>query len=129
MRSLLRVAVSAVLFGLIAGVTLVLTGNFLMKKLGLEKTLRQMVGIGKVTQTVSRDDVPSLTKAPGSTKRPTATGMPTPPNLTVAPPETTPDVLVTIDGNKNEETDGTVVDDEKVQGYLKMYTGIEGLAD
>lgn len=128
MKSLLRVAVSAVLFGLIAGVTLVLTGKFLIKKLDLEKTLRQMVGIGKVTQSVSPTDVPPLTKTPGPTKSPTATGAPTPPNLTVALPETTPDVLVTIDGTKNEKPDETVVDDETVQGYLNMYTGIAGLA-
>lgn len=127
-RSMLRIAVSAVVFGVIAGVTLVLTGNFLIKKLGLEKTLRQMVGIGTVTQAVSPNDVPSLTKAPGATKNPTATGVPTPPGLDVTPPGTTPEIFVTIDGNKNERPEGTENGDDTVLGFLNMYTGIAELS-
>ena len=123
-RSMLRIAVSAVVFGVIAGVTLVLTGNFLIKKLGLEKTLRQMVGIGTVTQAVSPNDVPSLTKAPGATKNPTATGVPTPPGLDVTPPGTTPEIFVTIDGNKNERPEGTENGDDTVLGFLNMYPGV-----
>lgn len=128
LKSLFRVALSAVLFGVIAGATLVLTGNFLVKKLGLEKTLRQVVGVGKITQAVSPSDVPTLTKAPGTTKNPTATRVPTPPNLNVTPPETTPEVVVTVDGNKNEKTEGTETNDDTVLGFLNMYTGIADLS-
>lgn len=127
-KSLLRLAATAVVFGLIAGVTLVLTGSFLIKKLGLEKTLRQVVGIGTVTQAPSNTDFPSATKAPGTAKNPVATGTPSVADLTTTPPKATPEVLVTIDGNKNENESGTVVDDEMIQGYLNMYTGIADLS-
>ena len=124
-KSILRIAGSAVLFGLIAGVTLVLTGSFLIKKFGLEKTLRQAVAIGKVTQAVSPTGVPSPSKAPTATKDPTITGTPT---LEVVPPKATPEITVTIGGNKNEETADAVIDDETVQGFLNMYTGIADLS-
>ncbi len=124
-KSLLRLAGSAVVFGLIAGITLVLTGNFLIKKLDLEKTLRQAVGIGKVTQAVSPTGVPSPSKAPTATKTPGTTGTPT---LDVDPPRATPQVIVTIDGNKNDGKEDTVIDDETVQGFLNMYTGIADLS-
>ncbi len=62
-KSLLRLAATAALFGLIAGFVLVLSGKFFIKKFGLESTLRQMVGIGKVTQAVSSTGDASPTKA------------------------------------------------------------------
>ena len=124
-KSMLRLAGSAVLFGLIAGVTLVVTGNFLIKKFGLEKTLRQSVEIGKVTQAVSPTGVPSLSEIPTASKNPVTTGTPTAETVL---PKTTPEVIVSIDGNKNEETADAVIDDETVQGFLNMYTGIADLS-
>lgn len=125
LKSLLRLAGAAVVFGLIAGVTLVVTGNFLIKKFGLEKTLRQAVDIGKVTQAVSSTGGPTLSKAPTSTKNPVMTGTPA---LEADPPKTTPDVIVTIDGSGTEEKENVVIDDETVQGFLNMYTGIADLS-
>ena len=124
-KSMLRLAGTAVVFGLIAGVTLVVTGNFLIKKFGLEKTLRQAVDIGKVTQAVSSTGGPTLSKAPTSTKNPVMTGTPA---LEADPPKTTPDVIVTIDGSGTEEKENVVIDDETVQGFLNMYTGIADLS-
>ena len=95
-KSLLRLAGAAVVFGLIAGVTIVLTGSFLIKKLGLETTLRQAVGIGKATQAVSPTGAPSFSKDPGTTKSPTATETPTQPNLTVDPPKATPPGMISV---------------------------------
>jgi len=40
----------------------------------------------------------------------------------------TPPVIVTIDGNKTEGKEENVIDDETVQGFLNMYTGIADLS-
>ena len=72
-KSLLRLAVSAVVFGLFAGFALVLSGKFFIKKFGLESTLRQMVGIGTVTQAASPTATPALTRPVTPTKSPTET--------------------------------------------------------
>lgn len=127
-KSLLRLAVTAAVFGIVAGFTLVLSGKFFIKKFGLESTLRQVVAIGKVTQAPSNTQVPSLTKVPGTTKSPTATGKPSISDVTATPPRTTPEIEVTINGNENEESPEILVDDETIQGYLNMYTGIADLS-
>ena len=124
-KSLLRLATTAVVFGIIAGVTLVVTGKFLIKKFGLEKVLRQAVDVGKVTQTVSPTGVPSQSQTPVATKSPTSVEMP---GFDADPSITTPQVMVTIDGNKTEGKEEVVIDDETVQGFLNMYTGIADLS-
>ncbi len=124
-KSLLRLCLSAVVFGLIAGVTLVLTERFLLKKLEDENTPRQTVGIGKVTPPVSSAGVVQPSKVPTATKAPAATGIPTGDGVS---PVTTPEVLVTIDGNKNEGSTGNLIDEETVLGFLNMYTGIADLS-
>lgn len=124
-KSLLRLVLSAVVFGLIAGVTLVLTGNFLGEKLGIENTPRQTVGIGNVTPIVRSTGVPSPTKDILVTKAPLATGVPDGDDVL---PEVTPQVVVTIEGNKNEGSSGTFIDDKTVVELLNMYTGIADLS-
>jgi len=124
-KSLLRLATTAVVFGIIAGITLVVTGNFLIKKFGLEKVLRQAVDVGKVTQTVSPTGIPSQSQTPVATKSPTSVEMP---GFDADPSITTPQVMVTIGGNKTEGKEEVVIDDETVQGFLNMYTGIADLS-
>ena len=127
-KSLLRVAAYAVVFGVVAGTVLVLTGNFFIKKLGLEDTLRQVVGIGTVTQAPGATETPALTKPPMPTKRPVTSDAPTPPGLTLSPPETTPGYTVIIDGDKTEDGAKAPITDETVQGFLNMYSGIAELS-
>lgn len=127
-KSVLRVVIYGVTFGVFAGFTLVLTGNFLMKKLGLEKMLRQVVGIGNVTQAPGPTGVPSPTKSPVSTKDPVATGMPTMPDFEVTPPKTTPEVTVTIDGTSSGNNERNPVGDGTLQDFLNMYSGIAELS-
>lgn len=127
-KNLLRVAAYAAVFGAVAGAVLVLTGNFFIKKLGLEGTLRQVVGIGTATQTPVATGTPSLTKPPMPTKRPVTSDAPTTPGLTLTPPETTPGYTVTIDGNKTEDGTKLPVTDETVQSFLNMYSGIAELS-
>lgn len=127
-KSLLRIAAYGAAFGVVAAITLVLTGNFLIKKLGLERTLRQVVGIGAVTGHPDLTGTPSLTKPPMPTKGVDSDNKPTSPGLTVEPSDTTPDITVTIDGNKTENGTGNQVTDETVQGFLDMYSGIAKLS-
>lgn len=126
-KGLLRAAIYAVVFGVIAGATLVLTGNFLIKKLGLEQTLRQVIGIGSATATPAPTGTPALTKPPAPTKNPPTAGEPTP-GLTMAPPEATPGITVSIEGNKTEGGTDSPAVDETVQGFLNMYSGIATLS-
>lgn len=128
-KGLVRAVIYGVVFGAVGGVTLVFTGNLLIEKLGLDNSLRQMVGIGTVTQ------APAPTGVPGHTTQPMPTGgahtsdTPTPPGLTVTPSKTTPGVTVTIDGNDSESGKDTPVRDETVQGFLNMYSGIAQLSE
>ena len=126
-KCLLRAAAYAAVCGIVAGIALVLTGSFLMKKLGLEDTLRQVVGIGSTTHVPGNNETPGLTKPPVPTKSPISSDTPTPPNVTITPPEATPGITVTIDGNGDGT--GALVKDETVQDFLNMYSGIATLSD
>ena len=128
-KGILRVAVYAVTFGVIAGATLVFTGNFFVNKLGLDHTLRQMVGINTVTQAPMSTGAPDLTQPPVPTKEPVSSDAPTPPGLTAVPPGATPGITVTIDGNKAENGTESTITDETVQGFLNMYSGIAELSE
>lgn len=125
MKALLRTAAFALVFGVVAGFTLVLAGKFFMKTLGIDNTIRQVVGIGKVTQ------APDGTNESGgdsvATKNPATTRVPSPSGITGAAPKATPEVVITIGGNKNE-SGKTEVTDETIRGFLNMYTGIADLS-
>lgn len=129
-KSLLRTALYALVFGIIAGAAIVLSGKFLIEKLGLENTLRQIVGIGNTTPTPK----PILTKEPaptegqGPTKRPTGTGVPTPSVLVDITPEATPVITVTIDKDPDTTPDSGLVQSDTIQDFLNMYSGIAELA-
>lgn len=127
-KSLLRVAVSAAVFGLVAGFILVLSGRFFIKVLGLESTFRQVVGIESVTQTPSNAENPSLTKVPGAASDTTAPTFVTPaPGNTL--PKATPGITVSIEGREDGESSEVLIDNETIQGYLNMYTGIADLSN
>ncbi len=128
-KGILRSSAYAAVFGVVAGCTLVLSGSFLIKRLGLEDTLRQVVGIGTVTQTPGTSTTPGLTKPPVATKSPTDTDIPTQPGLTVTPPKATPGVIVTIDGNKTEESSASTGKVETVRDYLNIYSEIAELSE
>lgn len=127
-KSLLRFVIYGMTFGVFAGLTLVLTGNFLIKKLGLEKTLRQVVGIGTVTPAPTQGGAPSLTKPPVATKNPAATGSPTAPEFEVVPPETTPEITVSIGGDDSGNGTKYPVGEGTLQDYLNIYSGIAELS-
>ncbi len=127
-KSLLRIGAYAVVFGVVAGTTLVLTGNFLIKKLGLESTLRQVVGIGTATQSPGATKVPTITSGPTQAVDIGETGTPTPPDFIAATPKATPEVIIKIEDDKTEKPTAGAVQDGSVQGFLNMYTEIADLA-
>ena len=121
-KALLRVVVYALLFGVVAAVTLVFFGSFLIKKLGLESAVRQVVGIGSETQPTMPTD------AEGPTKIPSATKVPVPTNMVLFAPEATPDAGKNTDGVQNGGANETIGQDETVRNYLNMYSEIADLA-
>ena len=126
-KNLLRAAAYAAVCGIVGGIALVLTGNFLMKKLGLEDTLRQVVGIGNTSQAPENTGNPGLTKPPVPTKNPVTSDTPTPPDAMVTLPGTTPGISVSLGGD-GAGTE-TPVKDETLQGFLNMYSGIAALSE
>ncbi len=124
-KTALRVAVSGVVFGVTAGVVFAFFGGFLIKKLGLEKQFRQVVGIGSATPEAG---IVNPTKAPVTTKGPSDT-VTLPPEFVVSTPEATPEITVTIDGNNNEDKVSYEGQSEDVREFLNMYSGIANLAD
>lgn len=126
-KTLLRITVYGVIFGLVAGTTLVLSGRFLIRKLGLEDTFRQMVGIGS-TQNPGTTGGAASTKNPSATKDPKATATPASSDFVVTLPKATPEVIVTIDGNKTENDSIKTESEEDIQGFWNLYTGIAELA-
>lgn len=127
-KTLLRVTACAVVFGAVAGVVFVTSGKVLIEKLGLESTLRQMVEIGKITQPPAPTVKPVPTSSPAPVEKPDTTDVPEKPDLVVTPPETTPGITVTIDGEKTELPPQEEVKDETLQGFLDMYAGITKLS-
>jgi hypothetical protein len=91
--------------------------------------LRQVVGIGTVTQEPVTTGGPSPTKPPVTTKSPIAIGNPTPPGLTDTPPTATPGETVTIDDNKSEGKFEGTGNAETIQDFLNMYTEIVDLSE
>lgn len=127
-KALLRVGVSALVFGVVAGAALVLSGKVLIEKLGLENVFRQVVGIGNVTPS------PSLTKAPAPTPNsmPTVpvslTSTPTP-RFEIEPPEITSGISVSIGGGDAKKPEKDTAGDETVRDFLNMYSGIAKKAE
>ena len=121
-KALLRIVVYALVFGMVAAVALVFSGSFLIKKLGLEAAVRQMVGIGSETQ------IPEPAEKEGTTKLPATTKAPVPTNAVVFTPEATPDTSVDPDGTKTEKPGDTTGQEETVRDFLNMYSGIAEMA-
>lgn len=127
-KTLLRVAISAVVFGVVAGAVFVVSGSFWMKKLGLENSFRQVVGLGNVTPNPLTTGVLTPTKNPIPVTRPAATRIPDSPNFAITTPEVKPDITVTMEGDKTETPPTEENSDETIQNFLEMYSGIAGLA-
>lgn len=127
-KLLLRVTVCAVVFGAVAGVVFVTSGKVLIEKLGLESTLRQMVEIGKITQPPTPTVKPVPISSPAPVEDPDTTEVPEKPDFVVTPPEITPEITVTINGDKTEVPPQEEVKDETIQGFLDMYAGITKLS-
>lgn len=121
-KTLLRILISAVIFGVVAGGVFVISGKFFWEKLGFESTFRQVVGIGTAEQN------------PTATKPPAPTGEPAPdttktPEFTDTEPEIKPGVEITIGSNKEEMPPIEFNTDDTIQGYLNTYSGIAELAE
>ncbi len=126
-KKLLSLAAYAVFFGLIAAVTLVFSGKFLIEKLGLEKVWRQVVEIGGSTPT----PVPVPTQAPNTdpgspTEKPVATKAPD--GLTVTP-HATPKITISIGGSGEDNPADSLPEKDDLQGLLEIYSGVSGLAN
>lgn len=124
----LRTAICAVIFGVVAGVALVVSGKYLMKKLGLEDSLRQIVAIGNTTPTPkappTKTPIPSKTPIP--TKQPTVTAKPS--DAVVEVPEVTPGIIVSIDSNQDENPMEGMTQQETIQEFISIYSSIAELA-
>lgn len=128
-RLALRTAVCAVVFGVVAGASLTVAGKYMLKKLGLEASLRQIVAIGNATSTPK----PVLTKTPSPTATPTPTGLPVvtrkPADVTPEVPEITPGIVVSIDSYKGESLIEGMTGQETIQQFISIYSEIAALAD
>ncbi|MBR2408483.1 MAG: serine protease [Lachnospiraceae bacterium] len=121
-KALLRIVISAVIFGVVAGAVFVISGKFLLEKFGLESTFRQVVGIGSPEQN------PVPTKPPVPTGEPAPDTTKTPDSSDTTPEEKT-EVEVTIGSNKEETPPVEFNPDDTIQGYLNTYSGIAELAE
>lgn len=128
-RLVLRTVFCAVIFGTVAGVSMVITGKYMLKKLGLEASLRQIVAIGNATSTPK----PVLTKTPVPSATPVPTGLPVvtqkPANLTPEVPEVTPEIIVSIDDNPVGSLIEGMTGQETIQQFILVYSEIAELAD
>ena len=121
-KKLLRISISAVIFGVISGGVFVISGKFLLEKLGLENTFRQVVGIGTPEQN------PTATKPPVSTENPAPDTTKTP-DAADTTPEVEQGVEVTIGSNREETPSIEFNQEDTIQGYLNTYSGIAELAE
>lgn len=113
-KQFLRFFLVAVVFGLVAGVTFVITANFLLGKLGIEKNVRQIVGIGTVTPAALATGGPVPTKSPNATE--------------ILPDDSeAPENIGNADGYQGLE--GITIDEETMVELLNMYIGITDLSE
>ncbi len=129
-KSLLRTVILALVFGVVAGAALVVSGKILIEKLGLEGSLRQIVEIGGSTPTPKPAPTRTPTKAPTKTptKAPTASAEPSPSETVSVTPEITPEVTVTLDGGSEENPVDVIGQGESIQEFLNIYAGVAELA-
>ena len=127
-KTLLRVTASGLVFGVIAGTTLVLSGKFLIQRLGLENAVRQVVGIGNDTQAPAPTRTPYPTKTPVPTNSPGTTDTPAPTSFVIDVPEITPGGQISIGGEKGDTPSDSETGEKPIQGFLEMYSEIAGLA-
>ena len=132
-KTLLRISISAVVFGIIAGAVLVISGKYFIKKFGLEDELRKVVEIGKVTPAPTKTPTPTVapapTKQPDLTEEPVATSTPAAPDFVIVPPETTPEITVTIDEKTEGETEEDEEQNKAIRDFLELYSGIQELSE
>ena len=127
-KTMLRVVVCAVVFGVVAGAVLVLAGKYFIKKFGVEDSLRQVIGIGTTVQNPPVAEKPTPTQSPKLTEEPEVTGTQKTPEFVITPPEATPGITVTIDGDKTDDTSEEGTANGNLQGFLDMYAEITKLA-
>lgn len=135
-RSLLRTAVLALVFGVIAGTAIVISGKILIEKLDLEEKWRHLVAIGSSTPTPGITPTRTLAQPPDKTPTPEAV----PTSLPVTPtepsptgsgpqlPDITPEVTVTIDREPQGNPVDTIKEKETIQEFLNIYSGVSALA-
>lgn len=118
-KTALRLTVSGLIIGAVAGIVFAFFGSFLIQKFGLEKMFRQVVGIGNTTTNPTK--APTVTKPLNNTETPS-------PGVVVSTPEATPEITVTIEDNKKEDEETYEGKNEDVGSFLQMYSGIANLA-
>lgn len=120
-KKLLRTGGYALVFGVIAGAVMVASGSFFAERFGLTEPSRQVVGIGNGSPTPAGTGAPVATKTPAPTKTPAVSDTDITP---VLPQKVTP----SVEDNKTETTFPEVPQDETIQGFLNIYSGLVGLA-
>lgn len=125
-RALCHTVALALVFGVIAGTALVVSGSILIDKLGLEGKGRQIVGFGDTTPTPKV--MPTGLPTPTPTNAPTASVEPPPTGTVPATPDITPQITVTLGGNPGENPADGTEQKEKIKDFLNIYAGVSELA-
>lgn len=123
-KKILRTGGYAVLFGVIAGAVMVFSGRFFAEQFGLAEPSKQVVGIGNGSPAPEGTGVPAA-KTPAPTKTPTMSGTDVTSGI---PQKVTPNVEISTGNDKTEPTFQEVPQDETIQGFLNIYSGLVGLA-
>lgn len=124
-KKLLRTGGYALFFGVIAGAVMVASGRFLAKQFGLTEPSKQVVGIGNGSPTPAGTGTGEVTKTPAPTKTPVPSDSDVTPGI---PQKTTPGVEVSVGNGQTESGFPEVPQDETIQGFLNIYSGLVGLA-
>lgn len=120
-KKLLRTGGYALFFGVIAGAVMVFSGRFFAEQFGLAEPSKQVVGIGNGSPTPAGTGNGEATKTPAPTKTPAVSGSDVTQGL---PQKVTP----SVEDNKTETPFPEVPQDETIQGFLNIYSGLVGLA-
>lgn len=134
-KSLLRTAILALVFGVIAGAAIVISGKTLIEKLNLEEKWRRLVEIGSSaptpkptpTSTPTRPSDKTPTPKITPTRVPVTTTEPSPTGSVPEIPDITPGVTVSID-NPPENSADTIKEKEMLQEFLNIYSSVSALA-
>lgn len=125
-KKLLRTGGYALVFGVIAGAVMVVSGRYLIKAFGWEESFRQAVNIGSGSPTPAGTGTPVGTKTPSPTKTPTVSENGITPGV---PQKVTPNVEVSVGNNGTGSSVSDVQKDEMLQNFLNVYSGLVGLAE